>query len=64
LTPSGGWSLHRLYTEHSMNKDEHIGNTEIKTMLRFILETTAEIASLAMFGSAVAIWALVLSPIA
>jgi hypothetical protein len=33
-------------------------------MLRFILETAAEIASLVMFGSAVAIWALVLSPIA
>jgi hypothetical protein len=33
-------------------------------MLRFIIETAAEIVSLAMFGSAVAIWALVLSPIA
>ena len=33
-------------------------------MLRFILETTAEIASLAIFGSAVAIWALVLYPFA
>ncbi len=33
-------------------------------MLRTIIETTAEIASLAVFGSAVAIWALVLSPIA
>lgn len=30
-------------------------------MLRIIIETTAEIASIAMFGSAVAIWALVLS---
>jgi hypothetical protein len=33
-------------------------------MLRIIIETTAEIASLAVFGSAIAIWALVLSPIA
>jgi hypothetical protein len=33
-------------------------------MLRTIIETAAEITSLAMFGSAVAIWALVLSPIA
>ncbi len=33
-------------------------------MVRSIIATAAEIASLAMFGSAVAIWALVLSPIA
>jgi hypothetical protein len=33
-------------------------------MLRLILETAAELTSLAVFGSAVAIWALVLSPIA
>lgn len=33
-------------------------------MLRTIIETAAEITSIAMFGSAVAIWALVLSPIA
>jgi hypothetical protein len=29
-----------------------------------IIETAAEIASLAVFGSAIAIWALVLSPFA
>lgn len=33
-------------------------------MLRNVLETAAELTSLAMFGSAVAIWALVLSPVA
>lgn len=33
-------------------------------MLRMIIETAAEIASLIMFGSAIAIWALVLSPVA
>ncbi|RDI56689.1 hypothetical protein DES45_10837 [Microvirga subterranea] len=33
-------------------------------MLRMIVETAAEIASLIMFGSAIAIWALVLSPVA
>jgi hypothetical protein len=33
-------------------------------MLRTIIETAAEIASLTVFGSAVAIWAMVLSPIA
>lgn len=33
-------------------------------MFRSIIATTAEIVSLAMFGSAVAIWALVLSPVA
>ncbi len=33
-------------------------------MLRAIIETAAEIASLTVFGSAVAIWAMVLSPIA
>ena len=33
-------------------------------MLRTIIETAAEIISLVMFGSAVAIWALALSPIA
>jgi hypothetical protein len=33
-------------------------------MLRIILETAAEITSLVMFGSAVAIWALVLAPVA
>jgi len=33
-------------------------------MLRTILETAVEITSLAMFGSAVAIWALVLAPVA
>ncbi len=33
-------------------------------MLRIILETAAEITSIAMFGSAVAIWALVLAPVA
>jgi hypothetical protein len=33
-------------------------------MLRIIIETAAEITSIAMFGSAVAIWALVLSPVA
>jgi hypothetical protein len=33
-------------------------------MLRTVIETTAEIASLVMFGSAIAIWALALSPIA
>jgi len=33
-------------------------------MLRIILETAAEIASLAVFGSAVGIWALVLAPVA
>jgi hypothetical protein len=33
-------------------------------MLRIIIETAAEITSLTVFGSAVAIWALVLSPIA
>ena len=30
-------------------------------MFRMIIETAAEIASIAVFGSAVAIWALVLS---
>jgi len=33
-------------------------------MLRTILETAVEITSLVMFGSAVAIWALVLAPVA
>ncbi len=33
-------------------------------MVRIILETAAELTSLAMFGSAVAIWALVLAPVA
>ena len=33
-------------------------------MLRAILETAAEITSLTVFGSAVAIWALVLAPVA
>jgi hypothetical protein len=33
-------------------------------MLRAILEIAAEITSLAVFGSAVAIWALVLAPVA
>lgn len=33
-------------------------------MVRIILETAAEITSLVMFGSAVAIWALVLAPVA
>lgn len=33
-------------------------------MLRTLIETTAEITSLTMFGAAVAIWALVLSPVA
>ncbi len=33
-------------------------------MLRALLETTAEITSLTIFGSAVAIWAMLLSPIA
>lgn len=33
-------------------------------MLRTIIETAAEIASLAVFGSAVGIWALVLTPVA
>lgn len=33
-------------------------------MFRTIIETTAELTSLAMFGSAVAIWALVLAPVA
>jgi hypothetical protein len=33
-------------------------------MLRLLLETAAELTSLAMFGSAVAIWAMVLGPMA
>jgi hypothetical protein len=33
-------------------------------MFRTVIETAAELTSLVMFGSAVAIWALVLSPIA
>lgn len=33
-------------------------------MLRIILETAAEIASLAMFGSAIALWALAFTPMA
>jgi hypothetical protein len=33
-------------------------------MLRILLETAVELTSLAVFGSAVAIWALVLSPVA
>ena len=32
-------------------------------MVRDILEMTAEITSLAMFGTAIALWALILSPI-
>ncbi len=33
-------------------------------MVRILLETTAEITSLALFGGMVAIWALALSPFA
>jgi hypothetical protein len=33
-------------------------------MFRTVIETAAELTSLLMFGSAVAIWALALSPIA
>lgn len=33
-------------------------------MIRFVIETAAEIASLVAFGSAVALWALALSPMA
>jgi hypothetical protein len=33
-------------------------------MVRMILEAAAELMSLAVFGSAVAIWAYVLSPMA
>lgn len=33
-------------------------------MLRALIETTAEITSLFIFGSAVAIWAMLLSPMA
>ena len=33
-------------------------------MVRLIIETAAEITSLALFGSMVAIWAVVLSPMA
>ena len=33
-------------------------------MLRLIVETAAEITSLAMFGSAIALWSLALAPVA
>lgn len=45
-----------------MNKNELIKNKEL-AMLRMIIETAAEIASLSVFGSAIAVWALVLSPV-
>jgi hypothetical protein len=50
-----------LYTEHTTNKNEHHRNTE-DHMLRIIIEAAAEITSLAVFGSAIAIWSMVLSP--
>jgi len=63
LTHPAGEQYPRLYTEHTPNNDELIRNTEV-IMLRTILETAAEIASLAMFGSAIALWALALAPMA
>ncbi len=41
-------------------KDEQTRNTEVH-MLRTVLEATAEIASLAAFGTMVALWALILA---
>ena len=52
-----------LYKEHTTNKNEHYENKE-NVMLRLIVETAAEITSLVMFGSAIALWSLALAPMA
>jgi hypothetical protein len=52
-----------LYRERITNNDELTENKEV-IMLRIILETAAEITSLLAFGSMVAIWALILGPMA
>jgi hypothetical protein len=62
LTPAPEGGVSPLYIEHTTNKNEHHRNTE-GDMLRIIIETAAEITSLVVFGSAIAIWSLVLSPL-
>jgi hypothetical protein len=42
----------------------NMSGTWSKDMVRNLIEVAAEITSLAIFGSAVAIWALALSPMA
>jgi len=42
----------------------NMSGTWSKDMVRNLIEAAAEIASLAVFGSAVALWALALSPMA
>jgi hypothetical protein len=52
-----------LTREQIANNNERIRNKEV-LMLRAALETAAEITSLVAFGSMVAIWALILAPLA
>jgi hypothetical protein len=52
-----------LYTEHTQNNNEHLRNEE-PIMVRSILELAAEITSLATFGAMVAVWAIILGPLA
>ena len=52
-----------LYTERRRNNTEHLRNTEAP-MLRNAIVIAAEITSLLTFGTAVALWALILSPVA
>jgi hypothetical protein len=53
----------QLYTEHTGNNNEHPRNEE-PIMVRSILEVAAEITSLATFGAMVAVWAIILGPLA
>ena len=63
LTPPEAVHSSPLYKEHTTNKNEHYENKE-NIMLRLIVETAAEITSLVMFGSAIALWSLAFAPVA
>jgi hypothetical protein len=52
------------FTQNIPRTIMNMSRTWSKDMVRNLIEAAAEIASLAVFGSAVAVWALALSPMA